>query len=45
MREPFLNVLVHVTNICGTVLTLNRGDALTTQAQQHLHHLDSGKFW
>jgi hypothetical protein len=39
MREPFLNVLVHVTNICGNVLTLNSGDALTT------HHLDSGKFW
>ena len=45
MREPFLNVLVHVTNICGNVLTLNSGDALTNQDLKHLQHLDSGKFW
>ena len=45
MLEPFLNVLVHETNICGNVLTLNSGDALTSQDLKHLQHLDSGKFW
>ena len=45
MLEPFLNVLVHETNICGNVLTLNSEDALTSQDLKHLQHLDSGKFW
>ena len=45
MLEPFLNVLVHVTIICGNVLRPNNGDDLTTQAPKQLRHLNSGKYW
>ena len=44
MLEPFLNVLVHVTNICGNVLQPNNGDALMIQDLKHLRHLDPGKY-
>ena len=43
--EPFLNVLVHVTIICGNVLNPNNGDELMTQTLQQLQHLNFGKYW